>query len=78
MIQPSFIFKLAELVAKDTRLNRHTASAYVLALEHLGLKPKGGISGTKSSKKAYETRIEPNPFTRKEISFGIPLPDVIL
>ena len=43
MIHSPFIFKLAELVAKDTRLNRHTASAYVLALEYLGLKPKGVI-----------------------------------
>ncbi len=31
--------KLAELIAKDMGLDRHTASAYIIALEYLGLKP---------------------------------------
>ena len=37
---PSHTSKLAELIAKDMGLDRHTASAYVLALEYLGLNPR--------------------------------------
>ena len=37
---PSYTSKLAELIAKDMGLDRHTTSAYILALEYLGLNPK--------------------------------------
>ncbi len=39
-VNPSYTSKLAELIAKDMGLDRHTCSAYILALEYLGLKPK--------------------------------------
>jgi len=39
-VNPAYTSKLAELIAKDVGLDRHTASAYILALEYLGLNPK--------------------------------------
>jgi len=39
-VNPSYTSKLAELIAKDIGLNKHTVSAYILALEYLGLNPK--------------------------------------
>ncbi len=39
-VNPAYTSKLAELVAKDMGLDRHTTSAYIIALEYLGLKPK--------------------------------------
>jgi len=39
-VNPAYTSKLAGLVAKDLGLDRHTASAYILALEYLGLRPK--------------------------------------
>ncbi len=37
---PAYTSKLAELISKDIGLDRHTTSAYILALEYLGLNPK--------------------------------------
>ncbi|RLG79351.1 MAG: hypothetical protein DRO40_12985 [Thermoprotei archaeon] len=37
---PAYTSKLAEVIAKELGLDRHTTSAYILALEYLGLKPK--------------------------------------
>ncbi|OYT46626.1 MAG: hypothetical protein B6U85_07360 [Desulfurococcales archaeon ex4484_42] len=37
---PAYTSRLAELIAKNLGLDRHTASAYILALEYLGLNPK--------------------------------------
>ena len=39
-VNPSYTSRLAKLIAKDIGLDRHTASAYILALEYLGLNPK--------------------------------------
>ncbi len=39
-VNPAYTSKLAGLIAKDLGLDRHTASAYILALEYLGLRPK--------------------------------------
>ncbi len=39
-VNPAYTSKLAGLIAKDLGLDRHTTSAYILALEYLGLKPK--------------------------------------
>lgn len=38
---PAYTSKLAELITRDLSSDKHTASAYILALEYLGLKPKG-------------------------------------
>jgi len=40
LVNPAYTSKLAELVARDLGLDKHTASAYILALEFLGLDPK--------------------------------------
>ena len=37
---PAYTSKLAEVVARELGLDRHTTSAYILALEYLGLNPK--------------------------------------
>ena len=37
---PAYTSELAEVVARELGLDRHTTSAYILALEHLGLNPK--------------------------------------
>jgi len=37
---PAYTSKLAELLAGDLGLDKHTASAYILALEYLGLNPR--------------------------------------
>ena len=39
-VDPSYTSKLAELIATDMGIDRHTASAYIIALEYLGLRPK--------------------------------------
>ena len=39
-VNPAYTSKLAELIARDVGLDRHNVSAYILALEYLGLKPK--------------------------------------
>ena len=39
-VNPSYTSRLAELIAKDMGLDKHTCSAYILALEYLGLNPK--------------------------------------
>ena len=39
-VNPAYTSKLAELIAKDLGLDKHTTSAYILALEYLGLRPK--------------------------------------
>ena len=39
-VNPAYTSKLAEIIAKDMGLDRHTTSAYVIALEYLGLNPK--------------------------------------
>ncbi len=39
-VNPSYTSKLAELIGKDIGLDKHTASAYIIALEYLGLNPK--------------------------------------
>ena len=39
-VNPSYTSKLAEAIAKDMGLDRHTMSAYIVALEYLGLNPK--------------------------------------
>jgi len=37
---PAYTSKIAELISKDVGLDRHTASACILALEYLGLNPR--------------------------------------
>jgi len=37
---PAYTSKLAELLARDLGLDKHTASAYILALEYLSLNPR--------------------------------------
>ncbi len=37
---PAYTSKLAEIIAKDIGLDKHTASAYIIALRYLGLNPK--------------------------------------
>ena len=39
-VNPSYTSKLAEVIAKDMGLDKHTTSAYILALEYLGIKPR--------------------------------------
>ncbi len=39
-VDPAYTSKLAELIAKDMGLDKHTASAYIIALEYLGLRPR--------------------------------------
>ncbi|MCD6487896.1 MAG: hypothetical protein J7K21_01550 [Desulfurococcales archaeon] len=39
-VDPAYTSKLAELIAKDMGLDRYTASAYIIALEYLELRPK--------------------------------------
>jgi len=39
-VNPLYTSKLAEAIAKNIGLDRHTGSAYILALEYLGLNPK--------------------------------------
>ncbi len=39
-VNPAYTSKLAEAIAKELGLDRHTVSAYILALEHIGLNPK--------------------------------------
>jgi len=39
-VDPAYTSKLAELIAKDMGLDRHTTSAYIIALEYLGLRLK--------------------------------------
>ena len=36
-VNPAYTSKLAELIVKDMGLDRHTASAYIIALEYLGV-----------------------------------------
>jgi len=38
-VNPAYTSKLAEAIARDIGLDKHSASAYILALEYLGLKP---------------------------------------
>ena len=37
---PAYTSRLAELLARDLSLDKHTTSAYILALEYLGLNPR--------------------------------------
>jgi len=39
-VNPAYTSKLAELIAKDIGSDKHTVSAYIIALEYLGLNPK--------------------------------------
>ncbi len=39
-VDPSYTSKLGELIAKEIGLDKHTASAYIIALEYLGLRPR--------------------------------------
>ena len=39
-IDPAYTSKLAELLAKDMGLDKHSVSAYMIALKYLGLRPK--------------------------------------
>lgn len=40
------------LIAKDVGLDRHAASAYIIALEYLGLKPRYAIKSIQKSLEA--------------------------
>lgn len=54
-VDPAYTSKLAELAAKDMGLDRHIASAYIIALEYLGLRPKQIIKKySKINKKSYQ------------------------
>ena len=48
---PAYTSKLAEAIAKELGLDRHSVSAYILALEYLGLKP---VQVIKSAQKQLE------------------------
>ncbi len=39
-VDPSYTSKLSKLIAKEIGLDKHTTSAYIIALEYLGLRPK--------------------------------------
>jgi len=55
-VDPAYTSKLAELVAKDMGLDRHTALPYLIALEHLGLRPKQVIKVFKNKQKSHQIR----------------------
>ena len=50
-VNPAYTSKLAEAIAKELGLDRHSVSAYILALEYLGLKP---VQVIKSAQKQLE------------------------
>ena len=39
-VDPAYTSRVGELVAREIGLDKHTASAYIIALEYLGLKPR--------------------------------------
>ena len=48
-VDPAYTSKLAEVVATELGLDRHSASAYIIALEYLGLRPRQVIRGLQKS-----------------------------
>jgi len=46
-VNPAYTSKLAELIHTELGLDKHTTSAYIIALEYLGLNPKEAYQNLK-------------------------------